>query len=275
MRKYILIALGVAATIGGGAYWYWSPYVALSEMRSAARDADPDQFNDHVDYPKLRESLKGQLSALLTQEVTAASGTGGAIERAGATLGGMLGLALVDRMVDAVVRPEAVMNAMQNGKFKLGQETQSANKQKMTAAEVDISTLQQALKLYKLDHGSYPTQEQGLKILVDPSGRADGGETYLEKLPLDPWGRSYQYRNPGTDSRAVDVTYLPPPISTQSTTESSDSPIWHTERKNVNMLIVYAGYDDKPVREKTGFVMAREGFARWKLTEIRLPAVGK
>jgi type II secretion system protein G len=275
MQKHKLISLGVAAAaIGLGAYWFWSPYVALYEMRSAARAADPDEFNDHVDYPRLRESLKGQISALLTREMTT-SGTGSGLERAGATLGGLLGLALVDRMVDAVVRPEAVMDAMQNGKFKLGHKAQGAEEQNVAAAEVDVSTLKQALALYKLDHGSFPSQEQGLKILADPSARADAGGTYLEKLPLDPWGRSYQYRNPGTKLGGVDVFYMPPTVSAQSETESGASPIWHTERKNVNKLIVYAGYDDKPVREKTGFVMEREGFAQWKLTEIRLPAVGK
>lgn len=275
MRKHILVSLGIAAAIGLGAYWYWSPFLALHEMRSAVHDADPDEFNEHIDYPKLRESLKGQLSSLLARDVMKASRDGSAIERGSATLGGMLGLALVDRMVDAIVRPEAVMSAMQNGTFKLRQEPESSGERMRTAAEADITTLQQALKLYKLDHGVYPTQEQGLQILVEPSGKPNIGETYLEKLPLDPWGRPYVYRNPGTELGAVDVSYLPPPISKEGTAEVGNSPSWHTERKNVNLLIVYVGYDDKPAREKTGFVMAREGFAKWKLTEIRLPAVQK
>ncbi|ALP61582.1 type II secretion system protein GspG [Paraburkholderia caribensis] len=70
------------------------------------------------------------------------------------------------------------------------------------AAKQDISTMMQAIKLYRLDNGQYPTQEQGLRALIDlptsapaPSNWKDGG--YLTGLPNDPWGNPYQYLNPG------------------------------------------------------------------------------
>jgi general secretion pathway protein G len=73
---------------------------------------------------------------------------------------------------------------------------------RVTAARVDISTLMQALKLYKLDNQRYPTTEQGLQSLIQkptagPSaaGWKEGG--YLERLPKDPWGNPYQYLSPG------------------------------------------------------------------------------
>jgi general secretion pathway protein G len=73
---------------------------------------------------------------------------------------------------------------------------------KRTAALVQIRSLEQALELYKLDNGFYPTTEQGLKALVSkPAGtpepvnyRDDG---YIKKIPMDPWGRPYVYRCPG------------------------------------------------------------------------------
>lgn len=70
------------------------------------------------------------------------------------------------------------------------------------AARQDIATLTQALKLYRLDNRRYPTTEQGLQALVNkpagtpvPENWKVGG--YLERLPLDPWGKPYQYLNPG------------------------------------------------------------------------------
>lgn len=70
------------------------------------------------------------------------------------------------------------------------------------AARQDIESLNQALKLYRLDNRRYPSTEQGLNaLLVKPSqapipeGWKNGG--YLERLPLDPWGKPYQYLNPG------------------------------------------------------------------------------
>ena len=71
---------------------------------------------------------------------------------------------------------------------------------RMTAARTDITNIMQALKLYRLDNQRYPTPEQGLQALVakPSSGPIPGNwKPYLEKLPNDPWGRPYQYLNPG------------------------------------------------------------------------------
>jgi general secretion pathway protein G len=74
---------------------------------------------------------------------------------------------------------------------------------RVTAAKHDLATMSQALKLYRLDIGRYPTTEQGLKALVErptsepvPQNWKAGG--YLDRLPNDPWGKPYQYTNPGT-----------------------------------------------------------------------------
>ena len=71
---------------------------------------------------------------------------------------------------------------------------------KVTAARTDVSQLMQALKLYKLDNARYPSTEQGLEALVrKPSGEPAPAQwrPYLDKLPSDPWGKPYQYLNPG------------------------------------------------------------------------------
>ncbi|QBI04117.1 type II secretion system major pseudopilin GspG [Pseudoduganella sp. SL102] len=80
---------------------------------------------------------------------------------------------------------------------------------KVAAAKVDIATIMQSLKLYKLDNTRYPTTEQGLQaLLVKPTsgpaanGWKEGG--YLEKMPKDPWGFQYQYLSPGIKGE-VDV----------------------------------------------------------------------
>ena len=71
---------------------------------------------------------------------------------------------------------------------------------KVTAAKTDISNLMQALKLYKLDNGRYPTTEQGLDALAHkPTAGTPppNWKPYVEKLPNDPWGHPYQYASPG------------------------------------------------------------------------------
>ncbi|HQT82092.1 MAG: type II secretion system protein GspG [Ferrovum sp. 37-45-19] len=68
------------------------------------------------------------------------------------------------------------------------------------AAKQDIATVVQALKLYRLDNGRYPTTEQGLIALVKlPSLEPvpNNWKSYLDTMPKDPWGNPYQYLNPG------------------------------------------------------------------------------
>ena len=74
-------------------------------------------------------------------------------------------------------------------------------------ARVQIESIETALKLYKLDNGSYPSTEQGLQALVEapsvgqlPRAWRDGG--YLEKgrVPKDPWDNDFIYLSPGVNS---------------------------------------------------------------------------
>ena len=81
---------------------------------------------------------------------------------------------------------------------------------RVMAARQDISTLMQALKIYKLDTRRYPTTEQGLQALVvKPAAGADGWKTggYIDKVPKDPWGNAYQYLSPGIKGEIDVFTY--------------------------------------------------------------------
>lgn len=79
----------------------------------------------------------------------------------------------------------------------------------ITAAKSDIRTLESALNLYRLDNHSYPTTDQGLEALVQKPSNAkawkEGG--YIGRLPKDPWGKEYQYLNPGANGPIDIFTY--------------------------------------------------------------------
>jgi general secretion pathway protein G len=73
---------------------------------------------------------------------------------------------------------------------------------RVTAARADVAAIMNALKLSRLDNGTYPSTDQGLSALVKIPERGQiprnwkvGG--YLDRLPVDPWGTEYQYLNPG------------------------------------------------------------------------------
>lgn len=177
--KVLLVLVAIVV----GAYWYWSPYWVLHQMKAAAESGNADKFNARVDYPRLRESLKGQLAAAMTAEMTK-SNSGDGMDAAGAAFGAMLGMAMVGGIVDAMVRPEVVMQAMTEAK-------------------------------------------------------------------LDP-------RNSGTS---------------ETKKRELDDVKWSSERVGADKFIVY---DSKPSEaERVGLVLERAGFADWKLTEIRLPAMNR
>jgi general secretion pathway protein G len=77
---------------------------------------------------------------------------------------------------------------------------------RVAVAKTDVNNIMQSLKMYKLDNQNYPSTEQGLQALVNrpTTGSAPNWKGYLEKLPNDPWGKPYQYLNPGIN-KEVDV----------------------------------------------------------------------
>lgn len=85
-----------------------------------------------------------------------------------------------------------------------------ADDARVLAARTDVSNLQQALKLYRLDNQRLPSADQGLQALIVRPTAAPvplNWKPYLDKLPNDPWGRPYQYLNPGIKGE-VDVMSL-------------------------------------------------------------------
>ena len=82
-----------------------------------------------------------------------------------------------------------------------------------TKAQADIAMLGQALEMYRLDNLAYPGSSDGLQALVAPppslatTGRYRKGG-YIKKLPDDPWGRPYQYDNPGRRGPGFDLYSL-------------------------------------------------------------------
>ena len=87
-----------------------------------------------------------------------------------------------------------------------------ADEARVQKAYADFKNIETALKLYRLDNYVYPTTEQGLAALVEPStldpvprNFRQGG--YLEEVPIDPWGQPYLYVSPG-EHREIDIFSL-------------------------------------------------------------------
>ncbi len=81
---------------------------------------------------------------------------------------------------------------------------------RVVKAKQDVLAIQNALDLYKLDNGIYPSTDQGLMALVEkPTTNPEPRDwkTYLKTVPKDPWGRDYLYLNPGQHGEVDVFTY--------------------------------------------------------------------
>ena len=79
-------------------------------------------------------------------------------------------------------------------------------------ARIQIQSIEQALKMFYIDNGFYPSTDQGLSALVEQpeTGQSarkwrEGGYLDKGKVPLDPWGNSYIYLSPGVHSKEYDL----------------------------------------------------------------------
>ena len=76
-------------------------------------------------------------------------------------------------------------------------------------ARADIDRISTALDLFRIDHFRYPTEDEGLEILL---GNAEINDRpvarFLDSVPTDPWQRPYFYENPSTHGRDYDVYTL-------------------------------------------------------------------
>ena len=113
---------------------------------------------------------------------------------AGVTLVEMMVVIVIIGLVTAVV----VINVLPS------QDTARIEK-----ARADIHVIEQALELYRLDYSRYPAMEHGLQALLEPPARegAAAQESYIRRLPNDPWGRAYEYVIPG-EHGAFDIYTL-------------------------------------------------------------------
>lgn len=68
-------------------------------------------------------------------------------------------------------------------------------------AKANMQSIANALDMYRMDNGRYPTTEEGLEALVEEpqSARNWNPEGYLSEVPRDPWGNEYRYISPGRD----------------------------------------------------------------------------
>ena len=102
-----------------GTWFYFTPHLAVSGMRSAAEAKDAAKLSDYVNFPAVKESLKASLNAKLATQVSK--------EQDGnpfAALGAAMAAALINPMIDALITPEGLAMMMKGDKPRPGVNTE-------------------------------------------------------------------------------------------------------------------------------------------------------
>ncbi len=97
------------------------------------------------------------------------------------------GFTLLEIMVVLVII--GVLAAMVAPRF-----IERADEAKVDSTKAQMQTIAQAMKLYRLQNGSYPSSSEGIGALVN-AGK--DGKRYLDSMPKDAWGRDFIYLSPG------------------------------------------------------------------------------
>nr|WP_315597674.1 DUF2939 domain-containing protein [uncultured Cupriavidus sp.] len=108
MSKKVLVGVAAVMVVGAVAS-YASPYWTIYQMRSAIEKRDAEKFSTYVDYPALRESLKAQLLISLQGDVASSPELK---DNPFAGLGQIIGLAMVNTLVETMGPPAGVMALM-------------------------------------------------------------------------------------------------------------------------------------------------------------------
>lgn len=138
------------------------------------------------------------------------------MQQAGFTLVEIMVVVIIIGLLAGIVVP----NVMDN--------LDKANVQK---ARADFSSLQTALKLYRIDNFNFPTTEQGLEALVTktsiaPVPRNFKSSGYIDNLNKDPWGNDYQYMSPADDGKEYDIYSLGADGVSGGEGQNADISVW-------------------------------------------------
>ena len=111
--KNVVIAAVIAVVLGIAVLLYASPYIALNSIKKAMDAQDANALAQYVDFPVLRENLKGKLMSSLANKLPQSDDSSNPLGGIGEAIGGMV----VGAAVDNLVSPAGVMMMMQTGKF--------------------------------------------------------------------------------------------------------------------------------------------------------------
>ena len=161
MKKVIVIAIVFAAYVAA------SPYLTAYQLFTSAENKDAEALAENIEFPILRENVKSQLNASLSQQLASAGN-----DNPFAAMGAAFGSVVVNSMVDAFITPEAIGRMLDTNE---GQQAKSPEQQEAQKAE-----FRETFKDAKLAYAAWDTFHITLH-----EGTAEQGIFVLSRRNLD------------------------------------------------------------------------------------------
>jgi DUF2939 family protein/zinc ribbon protein len=152
-----LLAIVLVPLIVIAAVFFAMPFITLKQIQAAVKRGDGDALSRHIDFPKVRENIKHQLTIRWMQEMGKKSPETG-FETAGFAIGMALGGTLMDRLLDTIVSPTGVAKIFEYRKVQIaGQGTTQTNNSVLKGAFEDARYMFRGLSEFAVQ---VPNDEQ-------------------------------------------------------------------------------------------------------------------
>lgn len=111
MNKKLKLYISILVLIAFGVFFYFTPHLTISKMKKAAQNNDADTLSEYIDYPSVKESLKANINAMITSEVSANMD-----DNPFGAFGAALATVFINPMIDNLITPENLAMMMKGKK---------------------------------------------------------------------------------------------------------------------------------------------------------------
>jgi len=152
----------VLAVLFAGVYLYFTPYLALNKLQKAAQRGDEQAMAELVDFPALRESVKGNVRGAVAHSVGGRNPIG--------VLGGILAGAVTGPVVDAVVTPQGIA-ALTRGE-RPGSRREGGGDSRLRVKDVKVKRGYESFDLFVVHFVSKESGRERMALLLRREGIA-------------------------------------------------------------------------------------------------------
>ena len=165
-RRNLKIAVPLVLVLIGSIFLYFTPHLAVHNMKRAAELNEAERLSDYVDYPSLRESLKSNFSAALADKVAA-----NPTSSFGDAIGAGLAVALINPLINSLVTPESLATLMKGHANKDGRITLPESRSKQSSVETtahDENSIYDDITMGYRGLNQFVVKFQGKRISEEP-----------------------------------------------------------------------------------------------------------